>query len=145
MGQVQGQNIVPSGWFIVTGASGSVGGEVVKGLAARGYAVILACRNPERGRRTADAVLREVPGARLRIELLDLSSSSSIRDFVSRIGGLEISGLLNNAGSIFRDYALTPEGRDEGTDRGHSSKAWIPGRSRQHDICNCLSFTSFRC
>ena len=68
MGQVQEQDIVPSGWFIVTGASGSVGGEVVKGLAARGYAVILACRNLERGRRTADAVLREVPGARLRIQ-----------------------------------------------------------------------------
>ena len=112
MGQVQEQDIVPSGWFIVTGASGSVGGEVVKGLAARGYAVILACRSLERGHRAAAHVLEAVPGARLRVELLDVSLTESILDFVSRISSLEIAGLLNNAGSIFRDYALTAEGRE---------------------------------
>ncbi|MGN1233410.1 MAG: SDR family NAD(P)-dependent oxidoreductase [Candidatus Cryptobacteroides sp.] len=112
MEQVQGQNIVPSGWFIVTGASGSVGCEVVKGLAGKGYAVILACRSLERGRRAMADVLKEVPAARLRVELLDVSSPVSINDFVSRISELEISGLLNNAGAIFRDYALTPEGRE---------------------------------
>lgn len=148
MGQVQGQNIVPSGWFIVTGASGSVGGEVVKGLAARGYSVILACRNPERGRRTADAVLREVPGARLRIELLDLSSSSSIRDFVSHISGLEIAGLLNNAGSIFRDYALTTEGRERTFAVNYFgpkelTEAILPRLGFRGVVVNTISVTAF--
>ncbi|MGM9741106.1 MAG: SDR family NAD(P)-dependent oxidoreductase [Candidatus Cryptobacteroides sp.] len=112
MEQVQGQNIVPSGWFIVTGASGSVGCEVVKGLAGRGYSVILACRSLERGRKAMADVLKEVPAARLRVELLDVSSPVSINDFVSRVSDLEIAGILNNAGAIFRDYALTPEGRE---------------------------------
>ena len=148
MGQVQGQNIVPSGWFIVTGASGSIGCEVVKGLAAKGYSVILACRNMDRGRRAADQVLNEVPDAKLRIEALDVSSPDSIRNFVSGLGDLEISGLLNNAGSIFRDYALTPDGRERTFAVNYFgpmelAEALLPHLGPGGIIVNTISVTAF--
>ena len=100
------------GWFIVTGASGSIGREVVKGLALRGVNVIMACRNLSKGGAVMQSVLADVPEASLRLEMLDLSSSDSIRNFSERIANDNISGIFNNAGAIFRDFAVTPEGRE---------------------------------
>lgn len=148
MGQVQEQNLVPSGWFIVTGASGSIGCEVVKGLAARGYSVILACRSMERGRRASGDVLKAVPDARIRVEALDVASRDSIRDFVSGLGDLEISGLLNNAGSIFRDYALTPDGLERTFAVNYFgpkdlTEALLPHLRPGGIVVNTLSITAF--
>lgn len=91
-------------WFIVTGASGSIGREVVKGLAGRGIGIIMACRNLSKGEAVMKSVLADVPDARLRLEMLDLSSSESIHSFVKRIANDNISGIFNNAGAIFRDF-----------------------------------------
>ncbi|MGM9766165.1 MAG: SDR family NAD(P)-dependent oxidoreductase [Candidatus Cryptobacteroides sp.] len=115
MGQIQGQVMNPAingSWFIVTGASGSIGREVVKGLAGRGIGIIMACRNLSKGEAVMKSVLADVPDARLRLEMLDLSSSESIHSFVKRIANDNISGIFNNAGAIFRDFGLTPEGRE---------------------------------
>ncbi|MGN0201850.1 MAG: SDR family NAD(P)-dependent oxidoreductase [Candidatus Cryptobacteroides sp.] len=112
MGQNQSQVVVPSGWFIVTGANGSIGCEVVKGLAARGYSVIMACRNMEKGRKAEEQVLQEYPDARLRLAPLDVTSQKSIDAFVSSLEGEELCGILNNAGAKFKDFGLTAEGRE---------------------------------
>ena len=111
MGQNKSQAVkVPSGWFIVTGANGSIGSEVVKGLAARGYSVIMACRNAEKGRAAAAKVLDEYPDANLRVSVLDVTFGESIRAFVSGLEGERISGILNNAGAKFPEFGLTAEG-----------------------------------
>ncbi|MGN1216279.1 MAG: SDR family NAD(P)-dependent oxidoreductase, partial [Candidatus Cryptobacteroides sp.] len=86
MEQNQGQAVaVPSGWFIVTGANGSIGLEVVKGLLARGYSVIMACRSEEKGRAAARKVIDEYPDARLRVAPLDVTSQESIAAFVGSL------------------------------------------------------------
>lgn len=101
-----------NGSIIITGASGSVGREVVKGLAVKGIPVIMACRNLEKGNVVMQEILAAVPDADLRLEKLDISSSESIAGFVKRIEDVEIAGLFNNAGAIFRDFGVTPEGKE---------------------------------
>ena len=80
---------------IVTGANSGIGFEASKALAERGARVILACRNPERGRKA-----KEMIGGESFLLRLDLSDISSIRDFgrnyIREYGDLDI--LINNAG-----------------------------------------------
>lgn len=99
-------------WVIVTGANGSIGREVVKALTKRNIGVVLACRNKDKGQAAIEDVLKEVPQAALRLGILDISSSDSIRSFVEDLENLDIQCIFNNAGAIFKDFKLTPEGRE---------------------------------
>ena len=57
---------------IVTGASSGIGLEASRILAGAGAEVVLAVRDPERGRRAAEEISRTVPGARLEVSEIDL-------------------------------------------------------------------------
>lgn len=80
---------------IVTGANSGIGFFAAKALADAGAEVILACRNPQKGKAAAADI-----GKTARFEELDLADFDSVARFAHRlnaqIGQLDI--LLNNAG-----------------------------------------------
>ena len=57
---------------LVTGASGGLGLETARALAAHGASVTLACRDPEKGQRAAAHIEEAHPGAELSVAALDL-------------------------------------------------------------------------
>ncbi|QXQ07353.1 SDR family oxidoreductase [Sphingosinicellaceae bacterium] len=80
---------------VVTGASGGLGLDTALGLASKGATVVVAARDPIKGR----AVLPKL-GKRAHFELLDLADLSSIEAFGRRMveAGQPVDILVNNAG-----------------------------------------------
>ena len=89
--------------FVVTGASGGIGLETAKALAARGAQVVLAVRNLDKGRAAAAQMEGE-----LELALLDVSDLSSVRAFADSVGPVDV--LVNNAGALALPFALSPDG-----------------------------------
>ena len=85
------------GLAIVTGSNTGIGFETASALAKRGFDVVLACRNESKGRNAAMRINKETMSKHARFMKLDLSSSSSIVEFVK---ALETAPqvLVNNAG-----------------------------------------------
>ena len=84
---------------VVTGATGGLGYETALALAKAGAEVILTGRDDRKGQSAIEKISREVPGAKVKYESLDLASLASIADFSQRMHSrkaLEI--LINNAG-----------------------------------------------
>ena len=84
------------GVIIVTGATGAIGGAAVQMLRQRGHEVIGTSRRPDsQGWYT-----------------LDVSRPDSIVAFVQKLTeeGIRLDGLLNNAGTLQREYHVTPDG-----------------------------------
>lgn len=89
---------------IVTGASSGVGMATARGFARAGAHVVLAVRDPDRGRTAA----RAVRGSN-EVRRLDLSDLASIREFAeSWRGGIDV--LVNNAGVAVAPPARTVDG-----------------------------------
>src|SRR5450759_1538511 len=86
---------------IVTGASSGIGLEASRILAGARAEVVLAVRDPERGRSVAEEIGRTVPEARLAVAEIDLSDLASVRRFAQREGALArgLDLLVNNAGT----------------------------------------------
>ncbi|HEU5037026.1 MAG TPA: oxidoreductase [Nocardioides sp.] len=89
--------------FVVTGASGGLGLETARALAVAGAEVVLAVRNPDKGR----AAARTVRGATV-VEQLDVADLASVRAFADRVGDVDV--LVNNAGVLAVPWALTADG-----------------------------------
>ncbi|KAJ8967909.1 hypothetical protein NQ317_018829 [Molorchus minor] len=99
---------------IITGGARGIGLETAKELAKRGAHIILAIRNAEKGRKAAEQIKKQTPGARVVIKLLDLSDFSVIRDFVDQIKNEydKIDILINNAGIISHPNRKTVDGNE---------------------------------
>src|SRR5258708_14726836 len=83
---------------VVTGATGGLGYATASALAKAGAEVILTGRDDRKAQSAIEKISREVPGARLSYESLDLASLGSIADFAQRMqsrNALDI--LINNA------------------------------------------------
>ncbi len=98
--------------WVVTGANSGLGLETVKGLAAKGAAVVMACRDPQRAEAAADEVRRIAPSAKLELESLDLASLKSIEAFAARLAKQHpvVDGLINNAGIMAIPRRTTADG-----------------------------------
>ena len=85
---------------IVTGATGGLGLETARELAAAGAEVVLAGRNPEKGAKAETAIREKTPHANVRFEQVDLASLASIAAFSDRLlaQGRPIDILINHAG-----------------------------------------------
>ncbi|GAB2705968.1 oxidoreductase [Nocardia thraciensis] len=85
---------------VVTGANTGIGYETARALAARGAAVLLACRDAERARAAAERIADSAPGAEVATVPLDLGSLASVRAAADEIRDRHerIDLLINNAG-----------------------------------------------
>ncbi|KAK9178816.1 hypothetical protein WN944_024945 [Citrus x changshan-huyou] len=68
---------------IVTGASSGIGTETARVLALRGVHVIMAVRNMAAGKDVREAIVKEIPSAKVDAMELDVSSLASVRKFAS--------------------------------------------------------------
>lgn len=97
---------------VVTGAAGGIGSALTERLAARGYRVIMACRNLEKARSVAENTIRTTGNRQIEICELDLASFSSIRRFADTVA-VEADRpfvLVNNAGIMCKDFGCTADG-----------------------------------
>src|SRR6266404_2657091 len=84
---------------VVTGATGGLGYETALALAIAGAEVILTGRDDRKGQSAIEKISREVPGAKVKCESLDLASLASIADFSQRMHSRKsLDILINNAG-----------------------------------------------
>jgi NAD(P)-dependent dehydrogenase (short-subunit alcohol dehydrogenase family) len=97
---------------LVTGASGGLGAESARALAARGAAVTLTARDTGKAEQVAERIRAAHPGAKLAVRSLALERPESVRAFAK--GWLAenraLHLLLNNAGVMACPLARTAEG-----------------------------------
>lgn len=96
----------------VTGASGGLGLETARALAARGAHVVLAARSSDKLAAAIDTIHAEIPDASLESLVLDLADVSSARraafDLLTSVDRLDL--LINNAGVMCTPYGRTADG-----------------------------------
>jgi NAD(P)-dependent dehydrogenase (short-subunit alcohol dehydrogenase family) len=97
---------------VITGANTGLGFETARVLAARGASVVLAVRDPDKGKRAAARIAAASPGADLTVQPLDLASLDSIRAAAAELRARHprIDLLVNNAGVMFPPRQTTPDG-----------------------------------
>ena len=88
---------------IVTGGNGGLGEVVACELARVGAHVILAVRNTAKGAAAADRMAGDIE-----VRQLDLLDLSSVHRFADGIANVDV--LINNAGIMATDHALTADG-----------------------------------
>jgi protochlorophyllide reductase len=99
----------PSGHtVIITGASSGVGLHATTALAARGWTVVMAVRDPHKAEAAAQSL--GVPEAQRRILQVDLASQRSVREFVTafRALGRRLDALVLNA-AVYLPRLKAPE------------------------------------
>ncbi|HWE90172.1 MAG TPA: oxidoreductase [Pseudonocardiaceae bacterium] len=92
---------------VVTGANSGLGIETTKGLAGAGAHVVLAVRDPQRGKAAADTVSNARGGVEVR--RLDLADLASVREFAAGWQG-KLDILINNAGVMNVAESKTKDG-----------------------------------
>jgi NAD(P)-dependent dehydrogenase (short-subunit alcohol dehydrogenase family) len=94
---------------LVTGASSGIGKVTARVLAQQGAALIMVCRNKEKGERTLNEIQAASGNREIRLFLADLSSQAEVRRLAADIRAhfSRIDVLINNAGSINPDLVLT--------------------------------------
>lgn len=97
---------------LVTGASGGLGAETARALAARGAHVTLTARDTAKAEKVAAEIRAAHPAAQLEVRALSLDRPDSVRGFAK--GWLAehraLHLLLDNAGVMACPLARTPEG-----------------------------------
>ncbi|KAJ8768525.1 hypothetical protein K2173_022624 [Erythroxylum novogranatense] len=96
---------------IVTGASSGIGLETSRVFALRGVHVVMAVRNMDAGSNAKEAIMKEIPSAKIDVMHLDLSSIESVRKFASEYIslGLPLNLLINNAGIMATPFMLSQD------------------------------------
>ena len=100
---------------IVTGANSGTGYGATYHLAKHNCKVIMASRNESKLQDARKQLMSEIPGAKLEIEIVDLTSLDSIKNFCNRIKSNyeKIDFLVNNAGGGGSKYKQTVDGLEQ--------------------------------
>ncbi|MEO3870729.1 oxidoreductase [Nonomuraea sp. B12E4] len=93
---------------IVTGANSGIGLPTALELARHGARVVVAARNPGKGRAAVEEIRRAVPGAQVEFGELDLADLDSVRRFAAGVDRVDL--LVNNAGVGMIPRRLTKDG-----------------------------------
>ncbi|CAJ1952808.1 unnamed protein product, partial [Sphenostylis stenocarpa] len=96
---------------IVTGTTHGIGIETARVLALRGVHVIMAVRNVTAAKAVKEAIVKEIPTAKVDVMELDLSSMASVRKFASEFSssGFPLNILINNAGITATPFSLSKD------------------------------------
>ena len=70
---------------VITGADGGMGMEITRAVAAAGYKVIMACRDPEIAEEKRQLIMRETGNIALEIVPVNLASLSSTASFANEL------------------------------------------------------------
>jgi NAD(P)-dependent dehydrogenase (short-subunit alcohol dehydrogenase family) len=97
---------------VATGATSGIGEVAVLALAGLGARIVFIARDEARAQATLKKLEAKAPGLGHRMHLADLSSMSETRRVGAEIAAREprIDVLINNAGAMFADRRVTPEG-----------------------------------
>ena len=97
---------------LVTGANSGLGYHTVRGLAAAGAHVMMACRSLDRGERAAADLRKQLPAAQLTLVELDLADLESVTHCAAVINEASerLDILVNNAGLSFFSPRETVQG-----------------------------------
>ncbi|HEY1827135.1 MAG TPA: oxidoreductase [Acidimicrobiales bacterium] len=97
---------------LVTGANSGIGYKTAGALAGHGAHVVLACRDPEKGRRAFDKLESDLDRSSMEVLPLDLADLSSVRQAAQRFSRehARLDLLVNNAGVMGTPYRLTGDG-----------------------------------
>ena len=97
---------------VITGADGGMGMEITRAVAAAGYKVIMACRDPEIAEEKRQLIMRETGNIALEIVPVTLASLSSTASFANELlqRGEVITLLMNNAGTMETRRCITEDG-----------------------------------
>ncbi len=97
---------------VITGGTSGIGQVAAEKLAAMGARIVLVARDRQRG----EASLRRLPGpASHSVLYADLSLLSGMKSAAAEIAAAEprIDVLINNAGALFTNRQLTPDGLEK--------------------------------
>ncbi|MFM8564238.1 MAG: SDR family NAD(P)-dependent oxidoreductase [Acidimicrobiia bacterium] len=101
--------------FLVTGASGGLGLETTRALAARGATVVMAARDADKNAAAIAALRAAVPTADLEQSIVDLGSLASVREAARRLlaDPRPLHGLILNAGIMATPLGHTKDGFEQ--------------------------------
>jgi NAD(P)-dependent dehydrogenase (short-subunit alcohol dehydrogenase family) len=98
--------------IVATGATSGIGESAVLELARLGGRIVIVARDEARAQATMRKLEAKAPTAGHRVHLADLSSMAETRKVGAAIAVSEprIDVLINNAGALFSERRVTPEG-----------------------------------
>jgi NAD(P)-dependent dehydrogenase (short-subunit alcohol dehydrogenase family) len=98
--------------IVATGATSGIGEAAVLALAGMGARIVIIARDETRAKATMQKLEAKAPGLDHRLHLADLSSMAETRKVGAAIAASEprIDVLINNAGALFSNRRVTPEG-----------------------------------
>ena len=97
--------------ILITGASAGLGAALAREYAKRGWNLILVARREERLQALA-AELNQVHGTQSQVIATDLFSETAVPDLLRALNGVQIDGLINNAGYGHPGTFLTSDWED---------------------------------
>lgn len=123
-----------------------MGAAATRALVSEGKEVVMACRDLVRGEKLLKSILSEYPGASVRLHKLDLSSFAGVREFVSSLEGMKVSGLFNNAAVLAHSYSKSPDGYEMDLQTNYLSPGLLcllllPLMEKDGNIVNMVSLT----
>ena len=95
---------------VVTGAGRGLGRQTALDLAALGARVRMVVRDPGRAEGTLAAIRSSLPDADLVLDVCDVSSLRSVRDYASTLESVDV--LVHNAGVMPAQRTVTEEGHE---------------------------------
>ena len=101
--------------IIITGATDGIGLAAAKSIAKKGYHVSLVGRNPDKGKKSLEAIIEYSGNENLDFFECDLSLVANVKDLADRIKQKhsKIDVLLNNAGGANKTKQITSEGLEK--------------------------------
>jgi len=97
---------------LVTGATNGIGRVAARELARRGATTWVVARDRKRGEETLEEIRRVTASQRLGLLVADLSSQQEVRRLAGEVkaGNDRLHVLINNAGAIFAERQVSPDG-----------------------------------